>query len=165
MKEFFIPKEKLPRILYIVLLSIAGTLIVLLLIGTIIGLIRPRNASPIFAFRKISKEQTKPEDIRVYSGLERLRIPLSNSSILILSVSFPYSAKDVSFTEELAAKIGDFKTIITDYFSSLPEESVNQIDEELAKQEILKHFNANLRLGRITALYFNDMMIIESGKQ
>jgi len=165
MKEFFIPKEKLPRILYIVLLSIVGTLIVLIFIGTIIGLIRPRNASPIFAFRKISKEQTKPEDIRVYSGLERLRIPLSNSSVLILSVSFPYNAKDTSFTEELAAKIGDFKTIITEYFTSLPVENANQIDEESAKQEILKHFNTNLRLGRIDALYFNDMTILESGKQ
>jgi len=164
MKEFFIPKEKFPRILYIVLLSIAGTLIVLILIGTIIGLIRPPNASPIFAFKKISKEQTKPEDIRVYSGLERLRIPLSNSSILILSVSFPYSAKDIDFTEELAAKIGNFKTVITEYFTSLPEEGVNQIDEELAKQEILKHFNSNLRLGRIDTLYFNDMTILESGK-
>jgi flagellar basal body-associated protein FliL len=165
MKEFFIPKEKIPRILYVVLLSIAGTLIILILIGTIIGLIRPPNASPIFAFRKISKEQTKPEDIRVYSGLERLRIPLSNSSILILSVSFPYSAKDISFTEELAAKIGDFKTIITEYFTSLPAENANQIDEETAKQEILKHFNADLRLGRINALYFNDMTVLESGKQ
>ena len=165
MKEFFIPKEKLPRILYLALLSVAGALIVLLLIGTIIGLVRPQNAEPVFAFRKISKEQTKPEDIRVFSGLERLRIPLSNSSILILSVSFPYSAKDVTFTEELAAKIGDFKTMITEYFTSLPAENANQIDEELAKQEILKRFNANLRLGRIDALYFNDMTVLEGLKQ
>ena len=165
MKEFFFPKEKLPRILYLALLSLVGALIVLLLIGTIIGLVRPRNAEPVFAFRKISREQTRLEDIRVFSGLERLRIPLSNSSILILSVSFPYSAKDVTFTEELAAKIGDFKTMITEYFTSLPAESTNQIDEELAKQEILKRFNANLRLGRIDALYFNDMTVLEGLKQ
>jgi len=165
MKEFFFPKEKLPRILYLALLSLVGALIVLLLIGTIIGLVRPRNAEPVFAFRKISREQTRLEDIRVFSGLERLRIPLSNSSILILSVSFPYSAKDVTFTEELAAKIGDFKTMITEYFTSLPAENANQIDEELAKQEILKRFNANLRLGRIDALYFNDMTVLEGLKQ
>jgi len=164
MKEIYIPKEKIQRILYVALLFIAGALIILLLIGTIIGLVRPRNAGPVFAIKKIRTEQTKPEDIRVYSGLERLRIPLANSSVLLLSVSFPYSAKDVTFTEELAAKINDFKTIIIDYFSSLPAESVNQIDEETAKQEILKQFNANLRLGRIDALYFNDMTVIESVK-
>jgi len=164
MKDFFTPKENIPRILYIALLFIAGALIVLLFIGTIVGLVRPRNAEPVFAIKKIRTEHAKAEDIRVYSGLERLRIPLSNSSILILSVSFPYSAKDTAFTEELAAKIGEFKTIITGYFSSLPIENVNQIDEETAKQDILKHFNANLRLGRIDALYFNDMTIIESLK-
>jgi flagellar basal body-associated protein FliL len=161
MKEVYIPKEKIPRVVYLALLFVAGALIILLLIGTIVGLVRPQNASPLFALRKI--EQTKPEDIRVYSGLERLRIPLSNSSTLILSVSFPYSAKDITFTEELAAKIGDFKAIITEYFSSLPEENVNQIDEETAKQEILRSFNANLRLGRISTIYFNDMTLIESG--
>jgi flagellar basal body-associated protein FliL len=163
MKSIYIPKEKIPRIVYVALLFIAGALIILLLIGTIIGLVRPSNAEPLFALKKnVKTNQTKPEDIRVYSGLERLRIPLSNSSILILSVSFPYSAKDTTFTEELAAKIGDFKSITTEYFSSL--EGADQIDEETAKQEILKRFNANLRLGRIDALYFNDMTVIESGK-
>jgi len=164
MKEVYIPKEKIQRILYAALLFTAGALIFLLLIGTIIGLVRPRNAAPVFTIKKIKKEQAKPEDIRVYSGLERLRIPLSDSSILILSVSFPYSAKDIAFTEELAAKIGDFKTIMTEYFSSLPAEDAGQIDEETAKQEILKRFNANLRLGRIDALYFNDMTVIDSVK-
>jgi flagellar basal body-associated protein FliL len=165
MKSIYIPKEKIPRIVYTALLFIASALIILLLIGTIIGLVRPSNAEPLFAFKKnVKTNQTKPEDIRVYSGLERLRIPLSNSSILILSVSFPYSAKDTTFTEELAAKIGDFKSITTEYFSSLSIEGADQIDEETAKQEILKRFNANLRLGRIDALYFNDMTVIESGR-
>jgi len=165
MKEIYIPKEKASRILYVTLLFIAGALIILLITGTIAGLIRSRGAPPILVFKKnIKAEQTKPEDIRVYSGLERLRIPLSNSSILLLSVSFPYSAKDAAFTEELAAKIGDFKTMLVEYFSSLPEESIIQIDEETAKREILKHFNSNLRLGRIDALYFNDMTVIESLK-
>jgi flagellar basal body-associated protein FliL len=164
MKEFFIPKEKASRILYLTLLSVAGALIVLLFIGTIVGLVRPQNAEPVFAFRKIKTGHTKPEDIRIYSGMERLRIPLPDSSILILSVSFPYSAKDVAFTEELAVKIGDFKAMVIDYFSSLPGENAVQIDEETAKQEILRRFNANLRLGRIDALYFNDMTVIENIK-
>jgi len=163
MKEFFIPKEKATRILYVALLSIAGALIVLLLIGTIVGLVRPQNAEPVFTFRKITGH-TKPEDIRIYSGLERLRIPLADSSVLILSVSFPYSAKDITFTEELAVKIGDFKAIVTEYFSSLPVENAVKIDEDTAKQEILRRFNADLRLGRINALYFNDMTVIENIK-
>jgi len=55
MKEFFIPKEKAARIIYVALLSVASALIILLLIGTIIGLVRPQNAEPVFTFRKINR--------------------------------------------------------------------------------------------------------------
>jgi flagellar basal body-associated protein FliL len=165
MNEASTPK-KIPRIIYLALLFIAGALIVLLLIGTIIGLIRSRNAEPVLVIGGSSRtEAAKDDDIRVYSGLERLRIPLSNSSTLLLSVAFPYSANDVPFTEELAAKIDDFKAIIMEYFSSLSAENANQINEEAVKQEILRRFNANLRLGRIDTLYFSDMNILESLKQ
>jgi len=160
-----LPDKKIPRIIYVSLIFIAGALIILLLMGTVIGLIRSRNAAPLFVIRNSSRiEQAKNDDIRVFSGLERLRIPLANSSTLLLSVSFPYSANDAAFTEELAAKINDFKSITTEYFSSLPAENANQIDEETAKQEILRRFNAGLRLGRIEALYFNDMTVIEGVK-
>jgi flagellar basal body-associated protein FliL len=165
MKGIYLPDKKAPRVIYVTLLFIAGALIVLILTGTVIGLIRPRNAGPVFVIKNsVRTEPVKTDETKVYSGLERLRIPLSNSSILILSVSFPYPAKDTTFTEELATKIGDFKSITTEYFSSLPIEGADQIDEEIAKQEILKRFNANLRLGRIDALYFNDMTVIESIK-
>jgi len=166
MKGVSIPTKKIPRIIYLALLIIAGVLIVLLLIGTIVGLIRSRNAEPVLVIGGSSGTgSANDDDIRVYSGLERLRIQLSNSSTLLLSVAFPYSASDVPFTEELAAKINDFKAITTEYFSSLPAEKANQIDEEAAKKEILRRFNATLRLGHINVLYFSDMNILESLKQ
>jgi len=165
MKRIFIPTKEIPRIIYLALLFIAGALIVLLLIGTIVGLIRSRNVEPVLVIGGSSRTgSANGDDIRVYSGLERLRIPLSNSSTLLLSVAFPYSANDIPFTEELAAKINDFKAITTEYFSSLPAENAGQIDEDAAKQEILRRFNASLRLGRIEALYFSDMTVLESLK-
>jgi hydroxypyruvate isomerase len=96
------------------------------------------------------------------AGLGRLRIPLANSSILILSIAFPYAAGDAAFSEELAVRINDLRAIAGDYFSSLPAGSLHQIDEEAAKQEILRRFNANLRLGQITVIYFSDMMVIDA---
>ena len=79
---------------------------------------------------------------------------------MILSIAFPYSANDFAFTEELAVKINEFRAIASGYFSSLSAENLNQINEEAAKQEILRRFNASLRLGRITDLYFSEMMVI-----
>jgi hypothetical protein len=152
-------------VFFTALLSFAGALIALFLIGTIFGLIRSPAAGPVLKLGKsetiTTTQTTENDDIRIYSGLGRLRIPLASSSTLILSISFPYLANDIAFTEELAARIGDFRIIASDYFSSLSAEKTIQIDEETAKTELLSLYNASLRLGRIETLYFNDMMVID----
>ena len=165
MKIFLPSDSKLPRILYTVLLSLVLALLGLLITGTVYGLIRSKNA-PVVTLGKSDGAETTAytpsDDIRVFSGLRRLRIPLSNSSILILSIAFPYQAGDIAFTEELAAKTGEFIETAAEYFSSLPAAELTFIDEDAAKTEILRRFNANLRLGKIEALYFSDMMVIDS---
>jgi flagellar basal body-associated protein FliL len=157
--------EKISHIFYISLLLVTCALVLLLAIGTIIGLVRPQHAQPLITFGSAAyAEQTnQTEDVRVFSGLGRLRIPLVNSSTMLLSIAFPYSVNDVPFTEELASKIGDFRGIAAGYFSALPAEALIQIDEDTAKQEILRRFNENLRLGRITTLYFSDMIVLDAG--
>jgi len=146
-------------------------MITLLTVGTIYALARSPGKGPLFKTGKSYEEETSLErkktpynDIRVFSGIGRLRIPLSNSSIMILSIAFPYSAEDFAFTEELAVKIGEFKTIVTGYFSALEADQLVNIDEDAAKSEILNRFNARLRLGRIEALYFDDLLIINRSR-
>jgi len=158
--------SKLWRIIYLALLSLSGVLALFLIIGTIYGLARYRDAEPLFTLGGPAETRTGetaalPGDTRVFSWFGRLRIPLANSSILILSIAFPYSANDAAFAEELAAKTGDFRAIAADYFSALPAESVIQFDEDKVKQELLELLNENLRLGRIQQLYFSDFMIID----
>ena len=167
MKKPIVPKEKFAKYLYIALLSVIGILVFLLITGTIAGLIRPKNAAPLFIIGKqTATEQPQGDDIRVYSGLQRLRITLSDSSILVLSISFPYFANDTSFTEELAAKVNDFKIIANDYFSTLAPNASGKviIDEDAAKLELLNRFNNSLRLSSIDILYFHDMMILDTAQ-
>lgn len=165
MKLIITPKSEPARILYMGLLSLAGVLVLLLVIGTIIGVARSSNARPFFRLGKSTEtpeETAAPdEDIRVFSGLRRLRIPLSNSSILVLSISFPYPAHDAAFSEELAAKIGEFRDLAAEYFTALPADKTANLNEDAAKKEILARYNAILRLGKIRAIYFNDMMVID----
>jgi len=146
-----------------VLLSILIGLGALIIIGTIFALVRPKDASPLFQIGSSDKPVShagNDDDISVFSGLGRLRIPLANSSTLILSIAFPYPSKDSAFMEELAAKVSDFRTIAIDYFSALPADKLENLDEEAAKTEILKRYNAILRLGKIETLYFSDLLII-----
>ncbi|MCL2244151.1 MAG: hypothetical protein FWC03_06745 [Treponema sp.] len=166
--NIFSKKYTLPEIINLVLIGIIGIIILLLVSGTIYALARSPDSNPLFTMGKSDAAEENNssvflpyDDIRVFSGIGRLRIPLSNSSTMVLSIAFPYYANDISFTEELAAKINDFREIAVYYFSSLPSEKLVNMDEEAAKFEILGLYNNILRLGRIEALYFTDMMIIE----
>jgi len=159
------PKSKSSRILYIGLLSLAGVLFILLIIGTIIGLVRSSGSKPLFRLGKSTETQAETaspdDDIREFSGLGRLRIPLSNSSTLVLLITFPYPAHDTAFTEELAAKINEFRGLAADYFSALPADKIVHLDEDAAKKEILARYNAILRLGQIRTIYFSGMNVID----
>jgi flagellar protein FliL len=159
------PKSKSSRILYIGLLSLAGVLFLLLIIGTIIGVARSSGSQPLFRLGKSTEtpaETASPDDdIREFSGLGRLRIPLSNSSTLVLLITFPYPAHDTVFTEELAAKTGEFRSLAADYFSALPADKIAHLDEDAAKKEILSRYNAILRLGQIRTIYFSGMNVID----
>jgi flagellar basal body-associated protein FliL len=159
---------KLPaQILFLSLGSVLVIMILLLITGTIYAFARSDNSDPLLTLgssgetKKTSPADAQDSDIRVFSGIGRLRIPLLNSSTLILSVAFPYYAGDIAFTEELAGKITDFRGITSGYFSSLTGEELTYIDEDAAKTEILRRFNQDLRLGSINSLYFSDFLIID----
>ena len=159
-KPFF-----LYRLLFLLILFMIGVLA----LGTIYAFTRPPNSAPLFrigntytpnAVQQRSNFQGN-ESIGIFSGIGRLRIPLADSSTLILSIAFPYPLHDRAFVEELAARTGDFRTIATNYFASLPAASLATLNEETARAEILRQYNTSLRLGRIETLYFHDLIIIE----
>jgi flagellar basal body-associated protein FliL len=164
--------------LLIVYRSIVVLLLVLLVIiigGSLYALIRPTGSGPLFrigtsesAAMGNDNSLTTSETTGEFSGIGRLRIPLAVEAgsedafaAVILSISFPYPANDRSFTEELNSRIGEFRSIAEEYFTSLPPEKILELDEEIAKREILKSYNELLRLGKIETLYFSDFMPIK----
>ncbi|HCC37385.1 MAG TPA: flagellar basal body protein FliL [Treponema sp.] len=146
-------------------------LVTIILVGSFYAILRPADSKPVLTFGGTDDNAPRGEALRennagIFSGINRLRIPLagqggSAGGTMVLSIAFPYPLDDRPFTEELASKITDFKTIAADYFSSLPADSITNLDEDAAKSEILKRYNEVLRLGKIEALYFSDLMIIE----
>jgi flagellar basal body-associated protein FliL len=81
--------------------------------------------------------------------------------VVVLSVVFPYPPGDRPFTEELAGKVPLFRRIIRDYFEALSGDELKPLDERRAKAELLRRFNAELQLGEIELLLFNELMILE----
>jgi flagellar basal body-associated protein FliL len=126
----------------------------------------------------------------VFTGIGRLRIPLApaaggntaggaasstgpetigaagqnpgdSRAALIISIAFPYDPGDRAFSEELASKAGEFRRIARDYFSSRSVEELRGMDETPMKAGLLEAYNSALRLGKIRALYFYDLLLFE----
>ena len=170
-------------ILYRIMVVVMLLLVTLLIGGSLYGLLRSRDSGPLFriggakdgkAVRNGGPESNAFKEsegaVSVFSGIGTLRIQntgksqvsaKSDPAVIIVTISFPYKADDRPFTEELASHIGEFRSIATNYFSSLPKDKLTRLDEEQAKADILKQYNALLRLGRIETLYFGDLMIVD----
>ncbi|MDR1803554.1 MAG: flagellar basal body-associated FliL family protein [Treponema sp.] len=99
---------------------------------------------------------------QTFTGIGRLRISTADPQpgMVILFVSFIYHPEDRVFSEELMLKIRDFREIIVEYIGSFTIEDLQTQEEENIKHELLRRFNAVLRLGQIETLYFSDFMII-----
>ena len=99
---------------------------------------------------------------QIFTGIGRIRVSTADPQpgMVIIFVLFVYHPDDRAFSEELALRIRDFRDIITDYIGSFSTVALQQQDEEIIKAELLRRFNAILRLGQIKTLYFSDFMIL-----
>jgi len=99
---------------------------------------------------------------QTFTGIGRIRISTADPQpgMVILFVSFIYNPDDKVFLEELVLKTRDFREIIMDYIGSFTVEDLQKREEENIKHELLRRFNAVLRLGQIETLFFSDFMII-----
>ena len=153
----------IPRILTIILVALA----LVIIWGTVYGILshtRSMTAPP----QPVPVEDGKAHNATKFpahhfTGIGRVRISTADPqpALVMLYLTFVYNPEDKSFSEELAAKIQAFRTIITDYIGSFSANDLKNEDEEHIKSELLKRFNAILLLGRIESLYFSDFMIID----
>jgi flagellar basal body-associated protein FliL len=170
------------RFLYLsrILAGIVLVLVLCLAGGTIYALFFKRGAAEIEGpsagalTERLPPESSAPEAAPVsaaqehewrepFTSIGRIRAATAapGSAAVILTIIFPYDARDKTFAEELSLRVPDFRAIALEYFSSFPKEELRQRNEQTIKTEMLRRFNAVLRLGRIEALYFSDYMIVD----
>ena len=167
MKSFFKSLSRTDTIL----LCIIATLLLIILTGTITGLIlkRQNNRSQISdpepTAREIENLNKKLDDkIAAYTGLGTIRCitaPVSEGeeitdagTAVVITPWLAYPEGDTIFYEEMAR-------IVTNYFSLRTKNTLLSTPEEKLKQEILDEINSQMSLGKISSIYFTDYIFLE----
>ena len=180
-REIDVPGNKL-LIVYRIIVVLMLLLVVLLIAGSLFAFIRSRDSGPLFriggqsqagqggggagagAIRDGVRDGVRDGESsnKVFSDIGTIRIQNADkTAVIIISISFPYKSDDRLFTEELTSNLVEFRSIAINYFAALGRDKLAKLDEAQAKADILRQYNALLRLGRIETLYFSDLMIVE----
>jgi flagellar basal body-associated protein FliL len=151
------------RIIYPMLLILLFFVGLLLLGGTLYALVFLREGDAAGKERLSGAGLSPAGGEQLFTGIGRIRVSAGDdeSPMVIVNITFPYPAADKPFSEELAARVGDFRAIAADYFRSFSASELGSIDENILKEELLSRYNSILRLGRIRTLYFNDFLYLE----
>ena len=153
-----------------ILLGIIAGLLLLILIGTIVGLAGKKKNTPevlISQGKAVSLMAPSATDEVAYFELGTIRISTARAdseeggTIMILSPWLAYPAGDTVFYEELSRKSGSIKGIFQAYFSARTKNQLLTETEERISQVIIEEINADLALGKVSDIYFTDYLFLE----
>ena len=158
--------EQLNKILTVII----ALLLFVILVGTIAGLLKKKKQTPevlIAQGKAVSLMAPASTDEVAYFELGTIRISTAGEdseeggSVMILSPWLAYPAGDTVFYEELSRKSGSLKGIFQAYFSARTKNQLLSETEEKIVQIIIEEINADLALGKISAIYFTDYLFLE----
>ena len=158
--------EQLNKILTVII----ALLLFVILVGTIAGLLKKKKQTPevlIAQGKAVSLMAPASTDEVAYFELGTIRISTAGEdseeggSVMILSPWLAYPAGDTVFYEELSRKSGSMKGIFQAYFSARTKNQLLSETEEKIVQIIIEEINADLALGKISAIYFTDYLFLE----
>lgn len=154
-----------------VLLGIIALLILILSIGTTIGLINRRNQKPevlIAQGKAINLAAPADTEISTYYDLGTIRIVThpdssvadDSGAAMVLTPWIAYAEGDTVFFEELSRKTGIIKGVFTQFFTSHTQKEILSFGEEKIKNQLITEINELLSLGKVTDLYFTDFLFL-----
>lgn len=154
----------------LVLSGIAVLLAAVLLTGTLwafaSGRARPGSLSGGAGRNLYGEDVPKPDTdgkIAVFGDIGALRAITAGSEPVTVVVSpfIPYPSADLAFREELVQKTRILRTSILGWFAARSLSDIAKLGEDGVKRELLAVINANLVMGRIEVLYFDEFMVLD----
>ena len=164
--------NRLNKILLIVLISLAVLILTVSITAFAVKKADPgtdlRNSDP--APTEIESLNKKTGDKQAaYTGLGTIRtitamdpeIEGDLGTVTVITPWLSYPEGDSVFFEELARKRLVITGVITNYFSNRTKALLLSMPEEKIKEELKELINAQLSLGKISAIYFTDYIFLE----
>ena len=147
---------------YRCLLVLAGFLVLVILVGTLLSVFGGKAGSGNARVKEAAPTLPLGEGEHIFAGIGQMRVPTRDSppGTVVVFASFVYDPEDKAFFEELALRVKDFREITAGYIGSFSGAELQQLGEDAIKAELLQRYNSILHLGQIEFLYFNDFMII-----
>lgn len=153
-----------------ILLCVIAAILVVILIGTIIGITGKKKQTPevlISQGKAVAlMEPSSTEEID-YFELGTIRVSTASAdseeggTIMVLSPWLAYPSGDTVFFEELSRKSGSIKGIFQAYFSARTKNQLLTETEEKIVHILIEEINADMALGKISDIYFTDYLFLE----
>lgn len=143
------------------LLCLIAFLVILILSGTLIMLLRSEES--------LSKSETysySPYTLRegkaIYSEFKQIRTISSDKepATIVLNPFLEYDADNIPLREEIVQKKEVLKTVITSWFLQRSWYSIETQKESDIKNALLTEINNNLKMGHISAIYFEEFKVL-----
>jgi len=143
------------------LLCLIAFLVILILSGTLIILLRSEES--------LSKSETysySPYTLRegkaIYSEFKQIRTISSDKepATIVLNPFLEYDADNIPLREEIVQKKEVLKTVITSWFLQRSWYSIETQKESDIKNALLTEINNNLKMGHISAIYFEEFKVL-----
>ena len=125
-----------------------------------------RRADPD-PMKMINRSKGKEDAVDAFTDISQIRIQTRVESedeepaVIVVSPWFSYPAGDQQLFEELSQKERQMRGIFSGYFSSRTSKDLMDKGEVKIKEELLDEINAQLVMGKIRAVYFNDYIFIK----
>ena len=143
------------------LLCLIAFLVILILSGTLIILLRSEES--------LSKSETysySPYTLRegkaIYSEFKQIRTISSDKepATIVLNPFLEYDADNIPLREEIVQKKEELKNIIASWFLQRSWYSIETLKESDIKKALLTEINSNLKMGQVSAIYFEEFKVL-----
>ena len=156
----------------LVLAIVAGFLVFVIASGTVWAFAKSSHRSTSRSLMASDRQVPSAADsaagastgkLSEFGDIGILRAATADKKIVTIVVQpyLSYSPTDVPFQEELVQKTRPIRAYILNWFHSKTIKDIDKLGESNVKAALLDGVNSMLVLGKVSAIYFSEYMVIE----